>query len=197
MAQLDPVPTPLVVFPDFIAQQQETVVLKGRQFGAIYDVTTIDGGALLAVYPGMAGLSRRKKVLDAEGRYIFNVRRERRLGSSRYVVASPSLSNDITVEFNMFATGMHFIASYTNTISQLQGQLYFDRGYWSSHGKITDGLGGPVVADAERKISMLKKEYHVTVAPGMDMALIAGIMICLDEKEKSHGNAPGLGGGKI
>jgi hypothetical protein len=57
---LAPAPSPLAIFPDFIAQQQETMVFKGRQFGASYDVKTIDGRALLAVEPGTASVARRK-----------------------------------------------------------------------------------------------------------------------------------------
>lgn len=201
MIELAPAPSLLAVFPDFIAQQQETVVLKGRQFGATYDIMTIDGRALLAVEPGPASLSRRKRILDAKGRHIFNIRRESwHLGGSRYFIESPSRSNSemlLTVEFKLFVTGTQFTASFTNTINQQQEQLCFNRGYFSSRGKITNGAGGSVVADTERQISMLKKEYQVIVAQGVDMALIAAMLICLDDKEKSHGNAPGLGGGRI
>jgi hypothetical protein len=103
----------------------------------------------------------------------------------------------LTVEFELFVTGMQFTATFINTIRQQQEQLCFNRGYWSSRGIITNGAGGPVVAEAEREITLLKKEYEVIVAQGVDMALIAAMIICLDEKEKSHGNAPGLGGGRI
>lgn len=176
-------------------------MLKGRQFGANYDIMTIDGRALFVVKPGTAGLSRRKRVFDVKGRNVFNIRRESwHFGGSRYFIEAPSRSNDIkllTVEFKVFVIGTHFNASFTNTISQEQEQLYFNRSYFGSRGEITKGVGGPVVADVELEISMLKKEYRVIVAQGVDMALIAAMLICLDEKEKSHGNAPALGGGKV
>jgi hypothetical protein len=43
---------------------------------------------------------------------------------------------------------------------------------------------------------MLRKEYRVVVAQGVDIALIAGLIICLDGQEKSHQNAPALGSGR-
>ena len=194
-------PSSLAIFPDYVAQQQETLVIKGRQFGATFDVKTIDGRALATVEPGTASLSRRKRVLDTKGKLLFNVRRESwHFGGSRYFIDSPSRSDNprlLTVEFKMFATGTHFTASFVDTTSLQQEQLLFDRGYFSTNGKITKGADGPVVADTELFISMLKKEYQVVVAQGVDMALIAAMLICLDDKEKSHGNAPGLGGGRI
>lgn len=201
LAQLAPAPNPLAVFPDFIAQQHETMVLKGRQFGASYDATTLDGRGLLAVEPGTASVGRRKRAIDAKGQVLFNVRKKSwHLGGSQYFVDSPIRSDNITLialEFKMFVTGTQFTATFTDAISQQQEQLCFNRGYFSTLGTITNGVGGPVVADAELSISMLKKSYEVRVAEGVDMALIAAMIICLDDQEKSHGNAPGLGGGRI
>ena len=74
--------------------------------------------------------------------------------------------------------------------------LCFERGYFSTEGTITDGPDGPVIAHVERKIILLRKEYRVVVAQGVDAALIAGLIICLDDQEKSHKNAPSLGGGR-
>jgi uncharacterized protein YxjI len=199
MAQLAPVPSFPVLFPGYIAQQEETIVFKGRQFGSSYDVLTVDGRSLFAVEP-VPSLGRRMRVLDAYGKNIFCTRKETfHIGGSRYFLENPSRFENtklLTLEFKMFAIGTKFTASFNNAVTQHHRQLYFDRGYFNTDGAITDGAGGPVIAHVERQIIMLRKEYRVVVARGVDVALITGLIVCLDDQEKSHKNAPALGGGR-
>jgi uncharacterized protein YxjI len=199
MAQLTSVPSFPILFPGYIAQQEETILFKGRQYGDSYDVLTNDGHALFTVDP-LPSLGRRMKVLDAYGKNIFCTRKETfHIGGSRYFVEKPSPSentNLLTMEFKLFAVGTKFNVSFNNAVIQHRQQLCFDRGYFDTEGIITDGAGGPVIALVERKIILLRKEYRVVVAPGVDVALIAGLIVCLDDQEKSHKNAPALGGGR-
>jgi uncharacterized protein YxjI len=199
MGELAPMSSFPALFPGYIAQQEETVVFKGRQFGSSYDVLTVDGRALFAVEP-VPSLGRRMRVLDAYGKNIFCTRKATfHIGGSRYFIEKPSRPENtklVTLEFKMFAIGTKFTASFNNAINEHQGQLCFDRGYFSTDGAITDSAEGPVIAHVERQIIMLRKEYRVVVAQGADMALIAGLIICLDDQEKSHKNAPALGGGR-
>jgi hypothetical protein len=50
--------------------------------------------------------------------------------------------------------------------------------------------------NVERQITLLRKGYRVVVAKAVDTALIAGLLVCLDDQEKSHKNASALGGGR-
>jgi uncharacterized protein YxjI len=199
MAQLSPVSSFPALFPKYIAEQEETLVFRGRQYGSSYDISTIDGRKLFAVDP-LPSLGRRTQVMDMQGKNIFGTRKETfHLGSSRYFIERPSRSNDtklLTIEFKMFKIGTKFTVTFDDGIAEQQGQLHFDRGYFSSDGTVTKGVDGPVVAHVERQITLLRKEYKVIVAKGMDMALISGLIVCLDDQEKSHKNAPSLGGGR-
>lgn len=53
-------------------------------------------------------------------------------------------------------------------------------------------MGGRHVANIQRKLFNAREffgdsqSYTVTVAPGVDLVLIAAICICLDEKKNEH-----------
>jgi len=55
--------------------------------------------------------------------------------------------------------------------------------------QITIGEGGPAVASISRSLMTAgqilggQQTYYVTVAPGVDLSLMAALCVCLDEKE--------------
>jgi hypothetical protein len=108
MAQLAPVSRFPVLFPSQIAQQEETIVFRGRQTDNSYDVSTVDGRALFAVEP-VPSLGRRMRVLDAHGKNIFCPRKETfHIGGNRYFIeksSRPQNTKLLTLEFKMFAIG--------------------------------------------------------------------------------------------
>jgi uncharacterized protein YxjI len=64
------------------------------------------------------------------------------------------------------------------------------RGDWiDKSAKITIGDGGQVIAQISRKIFNAREliggqqTYYVTVAPGVDVAMVAAFCVCLDEAE--------------
>jgi uncharacterized protein YxjI len=199
MAQLASVSKFPALFPSYIAKQEEMLIFKGRQFGSSYDIKTIEGRALFAVEP-VPSLGRRMRVLDNSGKNIFCTRKETfHVGGSRYFIETPARPETlklVTLEFKMLAIGDKFTTSFNKEAVEHQGELVFNRDYFSTEGTITDGAEGPVIALVERKIINLRKEYQVIVSQGIDMALISGLIICLGEQEKSHSNAPALGGGR-
>lgn len=63
------------------------------------------------------------------------------------------------------------------------------KGNWLDRADIVDESSGAVVARIDRKLLSGRdmvfdvQTYAVTVAPGVDMALMAAMSICLDEKK--------------
>lgn len=64
------------------------------------------------------------------------------------------------------------------------------KGNWlDTSADIVDQASGAVVARIDRKLFnareaiMGHQTYHVTVAPGVDIALVAAMCVCLDEKQ--------------
>ena len=61
-------------------------------------------------------------------------------------------------------------------------------GFLNRGAQITESSSGQVVAEIHRKhftaaeIFAKQQTYNVTIAPNVDMALVAAMCICLDEK---------------
>lgn len=67
------------------------------------------------------------------------------------------------------------------------------RGDWLDRSAvITIGDGGAAVAQISRKLFNAREllggqqTYYCTVAPGVDLAMIAALCVCLDEKENEN-----------
>jgi len=80
------------------------------------------------------------------------------------------------------------IATFTNTASNNAAVELLVKGDWFDR-SATITLGDQVVAQIARKMLNMREifggqqTYFVTVAPGVDLSLIAAICVCLDEKE--------------
>ena len=76
MSQLTPPSAPIGIFPAFIAQRPETLVLKSHFINGKFDVSTLGGTPLLSVKAESASLSHRKHVFDIQGTHLCTILRE-------------------------------------------------------------------------------------------------------------------------
>jgi uncharacterized protein YxjI len=82
------------------------------------------------------------------------------------------------------------VVTFQNLASDNANIELYIRGDWlDKSANITIGDGGAVIAQISRKIfnarELLggKQTYYCTVAPGVDVAMVAALCVCLDEKE--------------
>src|SRR5947209_16553764 len=78
MAQL-PRSEPLGVFPQFIAREAESIVLKERVMsfsGDSFSIKTTAGKSLMQVKGKNLSLSKRKMVTDMQGNHLFTLRKK-------------------------------------------------------------------------------------------------------------------------
>lgn len=90
--------------------------------------------------------------------------------------------------------GSKAVATFVSSTGK-QEELLMKGNFFDTRADIVDvAQGGIVVARIDRKILSGKdiffgqQTYGVTVAPGVDMALIAAMCICLDEKNNEGGS---------
>lgn len=80
------------------------------------------------------------------------------------------------------------LATFTNTASSNAAVELVVKGDWFDRSAEIK-MGDVVVAQIARKMFNMREifggqqTYFVTVAPGVDLSMIAAICICLDEKE--------------
>jgi uncharacterized protein YxjI len=93
MAGLQGMPQPIAIFPQFIASQPETLVLKEKVLsltGDSFSIKLANGTPILQVEGKVMSISGRKKVSDMQGNHLFSIVKEHLHIHATYVVESPS-----------------------------------------------------------------------------------------------------------
>jgi uncharacterized protein YxjI len=86
---LAPVPQPIAIFPQFIAQTTETLVLKEHVLsltGDSFSIKLASGTPILQVQGKVMSISGRKKVSDMQGNHLFSIVKEHLHIHATYVV---------------------------------------------------------------------------------------------------------------
>ncbi|KAF2824878.1 DUF567-domain-containing protein [Ophiobolus disseminans] len=191
MAYLAAVPQPIALFPQFIAAQPETLILKEHVVsltGDSFSIKLANGTAVLQVEGKVMSISGRKKVSDMHGNHLFDILKERLHIHATYVAKSPTGEKLLEVKSGFKLVGSKATATFTST-SGKQETLSMKGNFLDTSADIIDETqNGLVVARINRKVLSGKdllfgqQTYAVQVAPGVDFALIAALCICLDEK---------------
>ncbi|KAH8701310.1 tubby C-terminal-like domain-containing protein [Phaeosphaeriaceae sp. PMI808] len=191
MSHLTPVPQPIALFPAFIATQPETLVLKEKVLslsGDSFSIKLANGTPILQVEGKVMSISGRKKVRNMAGEDLFSIVKKHFHIHSTYVVESATGEALCEVKSAFKLVGSKATATFTSHMGQPQ-TLTMNGNWFDTTADITDSTqGGAVVARIDRKMLSGKdlffgqQTYGVQVAPGVDLALITALCICLDEK---------------
>jgi uncharacterized protein YxjI len=191
MASLAPAPQPIGVFSQFLAAGPETLVLKEKVLslsGDSFSIKLANGTPVLQVEGKVMSLTGRKKMFDMQGNHLCSIVKEHFHLHSTYVVESAKGDKIMEVKSSFKLLGSKATATFTSSNGK-QEILTMRGNFFDSRADILDeAQGGFVVARIDRKILSGKdiffgqQTYGVQIAPGVDMALIAALCICLDEK---------------
>ncbi|OAL52804.1 DUF567-domain-containing protein [Pyrenochaeta sp. DS3sAY3a] len=191
MATLPPVPQPIGVFPQFIAQGPETLVLREKVMslsGDSFEIKLANGTPILQVEGKVLSISGRKKVNDMAGNHLFSIVKEHFHIHTTYAAENAKGEKILEVKSSFKLMGSKATATFTSSNGKPE-VLTMSGNFFDTTADIKDeAQGGLVVARIDRKLLSGKdvffgqQTYGVQVAPGVDMALIAALCICLDEK---------------
>ncbi|KAI1635704.1 DUF567-domain-containing protein [Biscogniauxia mediterranea] len=188
--QLAPYPTPMGVFPQFIARQSETLVLKEKVLslsGDSFDVKTVGGQPVFRVEGSAFSLSGRKKVLDVQGNHLFTIRKKLIALHATYYAEDPS-GNQVFEVKGKFSIGTSKSVGTFTSVGGKQECLLMKGDFFDRKADITDEATKQPVAHIDRNFFNVRElvggqqTYVVTVAPNVDMAIIVAMCICLDER---------------
>lgn len=93
MAYLNPAPQAIGVFPQFFAQQPETIVLKEKVLsltGDSFSIKLQNGTPILQVEGKVMSISGRKKVRDMAGNHLFDIVKEHFHIHSTFAIEAPN-----------------------------------------------------------------------------------------------------------
>ncbi|GAB7359315.1 hypothetical protein MBLNU230_g5966t1 [Neophaeotheca triangularis] len=155
--------------------------------GDTFTVTTADTQTPVVKCQGKAmSLHARKTFLTPNDQELFTIKTEMFSLSKSFRAESP-LGYDFSVEGHFSLGSSKSSVHFTNASDGRTVELDLKGDWLDRSADIT--LGGQPVARVERQFmnarEMLggQQTYFVTVAPNVDLSLIAGVCVCLDERE--------------
>ncbi|KAI8725510.1 hypothetical protein NCS52_00122300 [Fusarium sp. LHS14.1] len=188
--QLQPAPRQVGVFPNLIARQTETLVLKEKVLsltGDSFDIKLANGQPILKVEGKMLSISGRKSVYDMQGNHLFDIVKKLLNIHTTFHVESPQGQVLMEVKSSFKLLGSKATATFTSADGK-QDVLEMKGGWLDYAADIMDKTTGTAVARIDRKLLSGKdiffgqQTYALVVAPNVDMALMAALCICMDEK---------------
>jgi len=207
--QLPPAPKPVAIIDQFIARQTETLALKEKVLslsGDSFDVKLANGQPIFQIKSKHMSISGRKSVLDMAGHHLFDIVKEHLHIHTTFAAEDPQGKKVLEVKSNFSCTwppclykvllligprtvvGTKTTATFTNPRTGSTESLKMKGNWLDTEVDIVDEATGAVVAQINRKllrgreVFFGQQTYAVMVAPGVDMALIAALCICFDEK---------------
>ncbi|KAF3941500.1 hypothetical protein ABW19_dt0200576 [Dactylella cylindrospora] len=187
---LEPVSAQIAIFPQFVAQKTESLVLKEKVFsfsGDSFDIKTLEGNPVFKVQGKAMSLSGRKIVADTAGNELFHLRKEHLSIHTTFYGEDASGKKLFEVK-SKFSIGSSKAYIIFTDVSGKAHNLLMKGDFFDREAAITDETTGAVVATINRKFFNVgeilggAQTYVLSVAPGVDTALMTAACICLDEK---------------
>ncbi|KAK4247900.1 tubby C-terminal-like domain-containing protein [Corynascus novoguineensis] len=187
---LPPLPRALTVFNHMLAQQPLTLVLKEKAFDD-FDIKGLDGARWMHIEGKIASLHGRKKVFDHQGNHLFDIIKEHFHLHATFVCEDANQRQYMQVKSKFKLLGSEANATYT-TATGHPVTLTMKGDWFDTSADIVDASSGAIVARIDRQFFNARElllghqTYHVTIAPGADIALVVAMCVCLDEKRNER-----------
>ncbi|PKX89951.1 LURP-one-related/scramblase family protein [Aspergillus novofumigatus IBT 16806] len=189
--QLCPVPKPIAIFDQFIAQQTETLALKEKVLslsGDSFDLKLANGQPIFQIKSKLMSFRGRKSVFDMAGNHLFDIVKEHLHIHTTFAAEDPNGNKLLEVKSSFSLVGSKTIATFTSPRTGSTETLIMKGNWLDTKIDIVNEATGVVVARIDRKLWRAREvffdqqTYAVMVAPGVDLSLIAALCVCFDEK---------------
>ncbi|WVR05557.1 hypothetical protein IAU60_002576 [Kwoniella sp. DSM 27419] len=194
-AVLHPVNPPCGVFPNYYAQQPTTLILKEKVFsfsGDDFSVKDSHGHTVVRCHGNSMSFRDSKVIVDPNGRPLFQLK-NKLLAIHKTFIAEGEGGQEIFRIKQRLSFGSKMEAVFVNASTRQTTTLLLKGDFWGGSADISIE-NGPVVAQISRDMINARQifggqqsfKYAVTVAPGVDLALIAAVCICFDEAKNEN-----------
>ena len=180
---------PLALFPAFVAQRPETLMLTGKVIGQDYTITTSSGQALFRVEFKYFSLSHQRFVSDMQGRPLFTIRKETfNFGPAIYYLHAPDNEAQrlCEIHFKITFAGTKAVASFVNPATGRKEELEMEKQAFSRRLQIVHLATGTMVAEIKEAIFSARDRFEAVVSPGVDMALVSALCMVFHDREQEH-----------
>ncbi|RFU27750.1 hypothetical protein B7463_g8588, partial [Scytalidium lignicola] len=190
MALLAPLNSPIGLNPDHIRRQPTTLILKQKILSLAadhgFDIEDEYGNPIINVHSKVFTLHNRKYIDDMQGNNLFEISESIIKVIPKFHFTTPDGQEVMTLKshFTLFKTKMD--VTFTNFFDGNQVELTAHANWTAWDGEIR--FGDQVIAIISRQLLngrelLGDRTYALTVAPGVDPIMAAGIAICMDAKE--------------
>ncbi|KAJ0333688.1 hypothetical protein COL922a_010704 [Colletotrichum nupharicola] len=193
--ELAPAGNSVGIFPQVTARQTETLILKEKMLsltGDNFDIKLVNGTPIFSVKGKVMSISGRKSVYDMSGTHLFDIVKEHFHLHTTFAAIDPHDKKIMEVKNSFALIGSKATATFISP-STGKTETFEMKGNWlSTQADIVDSSTGQVLGRIDRNMLRArdffggKQTYALTVAPGVDMALMAALCICLDEKKNDN-----------
>ncbi|KAK1478703.1 hypothetical protein CTAM01_14985 [Colletotrichum tamarilloi] len=183
------------IFPQLTARQSETLVLKKKILsitGDSFDIKLANGQPILRVQGKALSISGRKAVYDMSGNHLFDIVKEHLHLHTTFAAQDPKGNKIMEVKNSFALIGSKATATFVSPQTGKTESLEMKGNWLSTQADIVDTNTGQVLGRIDRNMLRArdffggKQTYALTVAPGVDMALMCALCICLDEKKNDN-----------
>ena len=189
----EPVPQnpPLVAIdPRFAIAQELTLIMRENFFsftGGDFTIKDLSGVTFFKIDASALSLKQKKTLRDAYDQPVANFRhRVFDLFSRNYDIfaGSDESSPLFTIEVKFTFGSVKMVARIRNMLTGQIHEIVMKGNFTSLNVGIFNGHpkeGGVAIAKIHKPMFCLQDEFHLTIAPGVDAALIVFLCLALDE----------------
>ncbi|CAE6442609.1 unnamed protein product [Rhizoctonia solani] len=184
---------PLGVMPAYAQNHELTLKLREKRMslsGDSFEITDPQGRPYFKMEGNALSIRNKKTLKQADGRPIFNIQNKLLTIHHQYLVYNANESTEseplFLIKSHFSVTGAKIDVTFKNAadgrevVFDLRGS-FFDR---SAEITQVDTLGDLVHADRETgELLFDQQTYYLTVAPGVDAAMMVALCVCMDEKQ--------------
>jgi len=190
MAYLAPLNQPIGLNPNYVRPQPTTLILRQKIFSLAADngfnIEDDHGNAVINVHSKVFTMHNRKYIDDMQGNNLFEISESLIKIVPKFHFATPAGQEVMTVKSHFTVLQTKMDVTFTNFFDGNEIELTAHANWTSFEGEIK--LGDQVIAIISRKLLngrdlLGDRTYALTVAPGVDAVMAAGIAICMDAKE--------------
>ncbi|ODN85268.1 hypothetical protein L198_07592 [Cryptococcus wingfieldii CBS 7118] len=173
---------PLGLYEAYIAKREIKLTVQGKIASSRGDFAVVDDeGRVVFVShddpdPVVKGA---KHIADMNGQPLLTIAKDKSLLHKRYIVTNAKGEEIIKVGHNHKSVKTSIDAHFTNTSDSVAHELKV-KGNWTSKAFDIALDSGAAVARVDRGVMQSwGQHYSVTIAEGVDIALVTAIVICL------------------
>ncbi|RXK37494.1 hypothetical protein M231_05215 [Tremella mesenterica] len=185
--ELSPVHPPLGIHPNYAVNKPTTLVLREKIFsftGDDFAIKDIHGQPVIKCKGKFLSLRDRKIISDLNGNVLFQIRDKAWTIHTIYIGEDPQGEEIFRVR-KRFSFGTKLEATFRNAVDGNEIVLTVKGDIFAYSADVM--LGETVIAQIRKQLVDVREyladtqTYFVTVAPGVDLTLMAAICICFDE----------------